>query len=341
VATYYDKREQREKPIPDCSRIGCIWDEETQRCERRNIFELMAYYSEQPAEYFYQEYNEPDGLGFLPAVAAAPAIGPAIWAGIASIGGAIASFFGFGGDDQKTDYRAPANAAQQFVSFNDKYGSEQVAYDMGPQTQQITAANGNRWDDVNSYYSAFVSNSTSAGASSAARRVIEDVARQHGVSISRAADLVLQAAGAVRIVNSLLPSGQGQPTANNQGAYQLPGYCPVGTYHPLDDPFACVPFPGWGDNSSQASSQTRTAQQTAQQAARTAAQLATQNRTGSALPGSQQTGQRTNTGQGQSLSDLFSKAPWPLWILLALLAALALSGDSDRGTTTTITRRKK
>ena len=24
---------------------------------------------------------------------------------------------------------------------------------------------------------------------------------------------------------------------------QLPGYCPGGTYHPLNDPFACVPFP--------------------------------------------------------------------------------------------------
>lgn len=24
---------------------------------------------------------------------------------------------------------------------------------------------------------------------------------------------------------------------------QLPGYCPAGTYHPIDNPFACVPFP--------------------------------------------------------------------------------------------------
>lgn len=24
---------------------------------------------------------------------------------------------------------------------------------------------------------------------------------------------------------------------------QLPGYCPAGTYHPIDDPFACIPFP--------------------------------------------------------------------------------------------------
>ena len=24
----------------------------------------------------------------------------------------------------------------------------------------------------------------------------------------------------------------------------LPGYCPPGTYHPISDPYACVPFPG-------------------------------------------------------------------------------------------------
>lgn len=60
-----------------------------------------------------------------------------------------------------------------------------------------------------------------------------------------------------------LPANQPQPNSNWQAlldwwaeltgnlphspAYDpnlnLPGYCPAGTYHPLDDPFACVPFP--------------------------------------------------------------------------------------------------
>lgn len=35
--------------------------------------------------------------------------------------------------------------------------------------------------------------------------------------------------------------GQGSTADNLQTA--LPGYCPGGTYHPLNDPYACVPFP--------------------------------------------------------------------------------------------------
>jgi len=33
VATYFDKREQREKTVPDCSKHGLVWNEKTQRCE--------------------------------------------------------------------------------------------------------------------------------------------------------------------------------------------------------------------------------------------------------------------------------------------------------------------
>jgi len=34
VETYFDRREGRVKPVPDCSKHGLVWDEETQRCER-------------------------------------------------------------------------------------------------------------------------------------------------------------------------------------------------------------------------------------------------------------------------------------------------------------------
>ena len=51
------------------------------------------------------------------------------------------------------------------------------------------------------------------------------------------------------------PSGQPQ---------QLPGYCPRGTYHPVNDPFACVPFPA--DNN-EAKKRAQQQQQTRQQAA--------------------------------------------------------------------------
>ncbi len=34
MAVYFDKREGREKTIPDCRRFGLVWDSATQRCER-------------------------------------------------------------------------------------------------------------------------------------------------------------------------------------------------------------------------------------------------------------------------------------------------------------------
>ena len=40
------------------------------------------------------------------------------------------------------------------------------------------------------------------------------------------------------------PYGSGpQPAAPGS---TLPGYCPAGTYHPMDNPYACVPFPNQG-----------------------------------------------------------------------------------------------
>lgn len=33
METYFDNREQREKTVPDCSKVGLTWNPETQRCE--------------------------------------------------------------------------------------------------------------------------------------------------------------------------------------------------------------------------------------------------------------------------------------------------------------------
>lgn len=65
------------------------------------------------------------------------------------------------------------------------------------------------------------------------------------------------------------PDPQYGPAGTGQG---LPGYCPRGTYHPVNDPFACVPFP---PNDLSAKKQAN-AQQKAQQAAANAAKKAQQ-----------------------------------------------------------------
>lgn len=59
------------------------------------------------------------------------------------------------------------------------------------------------------------------------------------------------------------PAGTGQ---------ELPGYCPKGTYHPVNEPMACVPFPPNDPNAKKQAS----AQQKAQQAAANAAKKAQQ-----------------------------------------------------------------
>lgn len=360
MRTYFDKREKREKPVPDCSRVGCVWDEETQRCERGFAPMNLLY---DPTE---DEWGEPDGMGFLPgpAMAGAAGAGPVGWivAGVAQAASLLWKLFG-GKDDQKTSFRPPANAREYGVRFDDKYGKETVSYDMGAQTQQITASRGNRWDDISSYYSAFLSGNTSSGASSAAKRVIEDAARINGVSIARAADLILQVAGAVRIVQPFLP-GPGMDQGNGQQPTGLPGYCPLGTYHPFPighpQQDLCAPFPGWEDIGQ------TPAQKAAKAAAAAAAAAKAQSNQLANLPKCP-AGQYYSTarkacvpipqcpqgqafnpktercgapGEGEGLLDLFKKMPFPMWIILALVIALMLSGNKGSGTTTTITKRK-
>jgi len=55
---------------------------------------------------------------------------------------------------------------------------------------------------------------------------------------------------------------------------QLPGYCPRGTYHPVNDPTSCVPFPPNDPNAKRQQQQQQKAQQQAAQALRRAAQQA-------------------------------------------------------------------
>lgn len=253
MATYFDRREGREKPIPDCSRVGLVWDEETQRCERKGLLDRMRMsIPQQGADLFdcsqYEE-QEGNGLGFLPgAVAAGSAAGPigtVVGVVVGVVGTLFSKLFG-GGDDQATNYRPPSDSAQRFVQFSDQYGNEYVSYDMSPASLAEAARRGNRADDVYSYYSAFISNSTNAGASSAARRVIEDAATKNGISASRAADWILNTAGVTRIVQSFLPSHQGGATTTTH----LPPACYGPTYHPFPighpQQDLCVPYPSAG-----------------------------------------------------------------------------------------------
>ncbi len=169
------------------------------------------------------EYEANDGLGFLgPAVAAGAAGGPIGAAIGAAIAGIAALFgFGFGGDDQATTYRPPPNSGEIFVSFSDQLGDEDVAYRVDSESLAEAARRGNRAEDIYSYYSAFISGNTRSGASEAAARVVEDAARNNGVSIPRAADLILKIAGIFRIAR---PRTAPRPSV----ATGTQGQCPPG-----------------------------------------------------------------------------------------------------------------
>jgi len=79
VATYYDKREGREKPIPDCSKHGLTWNPTSQRCEKiTGLGFLMAedFYIDDYGGSYYDGGSGADlylnGGGYTPGIDYAP-----------------------------------------------------------------------------------------------------------------------------------------------------------------------------------------------------------------------------------------------------------------------------
>lgn len=68
--------------------------------------------------------------------------------------------------------------------------------------------------------------------------------------------------------------GPGPAQLDPSAVPQLPGYCPRGTYHPQNDPFACVPFPPDDSAAKKRAEQQKKAQQQAASALRKAQQQA-------------------------------------------------------------------
>ena len=133
---------------------------------------------------------------------------------------------------------------------------------------------------------------------------------------------------------------------------QLPGYCPRGTYHPVNDPTSCVPFPPNDPNAKRQQQQQQKAQQQAAQALRRAQQQADkqcpkdpQNRpvwrnpqTGKCelVPTCPQ-GTKFDSTTRRCLTtaqakELYGDNNWLLWLLIAAgVLVIANSGDSSEG----------
>jgi hypothetical protein len=132
---------------------------------------------------------------------------------------------------------------------------------------------------------------------------------------------------------------------------QLPGYCPRGTYHPANDPYACVPFPPSDSNAKRQASAQQKAQQQAAQAARKAQQQ--RDRQCPKLPNGQATVFNPQTGKCEpvpqcppgskfdsttrrcltqaQVKELYGDNNWLIWALIAAGVLIIANRDSGGG----------
>jgi hypothetical protein len=193
---------------------------------------------------YYDE--EQTGLGFLPAATeAGAAAGGPIGAAIGGIIDAVGAILGsgiIGPPSDQTSYVPPSNSALICVCFNDHIGNYCVGYDVTSQDSLAKAvANGNYIVDVYSYYSVFLTGSLDAGASPAAQRVIQDYAKNQGVSIQRAAESLLYLCG---LTQHICPAGMTSLPSSMASAPQqsIPSPRPIPSPAPIPAPQS-IPSP--------------------------------------------------------------------------------------------------
>lgn len=131
----------------------------------------------------------------------------------------------------------------------------------------------------------------------------------------------------------------------------LPGYCPRGTYHPVNDPMACVPFPADNNEAKKRAQQQQKAQQQAAQAMRRAQQQqdrgCPKDPQGRPVWKNPQTGKcelRPPCPQGQKFDsttrrcltpaqakELYGDNNWLLWLLIAAGVVIIATRDGGGG----------
>lgn len=219
---YWDQREGREKPIPDCGKVGCVWDATTQRCER----------------------SMTNGMGFL-------------------------------FDDGGFDFSGGWDAGAGFNFANDP----RLTGGGGTITDSF-----DDWDFWAVFDLAFNQGFDEDTALMIAGGMLGDPSQFIGPDFDPIVTNEPNALPATYPIDLVIPQPQGipgpdpsifAPDADDLGEVpprplpRLPGYCPNGTYHPTNDPYACVPYP-------QDAAARRTAQQAKAQQGRAQQQRARQ-----------------------------------------------------------------
>lgn len=131
----------------------------------------------------------------------------------------------------------------------------------------------------------------------------------------------------------------------------LPGYCPKGTYHPVSDPFACVPFPPNDPAAKKQASSQQKAQQAAAQAAKKAQQA--QDKACPKDPQGRPVWRNPQTGKCElapacppgakfdsitkrclttaQAKELYGENNWLMWLLIAAGALVIMNSGGDSG----------
>lgn len=239
--TYWDHREGREKPVPDCSAVGAVWDPVSQRCKRVGWLQrlLMNF------GHHNLGHQGGQGLGFL---------FDDSFADVADVGG------GFDWGDLFSggfDFLASAGSSGD-GSFWDIFD---LALEKGlDEATALAIASGYYGDPAQ----ILQLGDPVAVIATSEPIFLPDSGGLPSVTVPFPTD-------PFSLPGPNLDVFQDDPLTAIPTSTPLPGYCGRGTYHPQNDPYSCVPFPT--DPTQQAKARQRANQQ--QQAnQRRAAQMA-------------------------------------------------------------------
>ena len=256
MATYFDKREQREKTIPDCSKAGLTWNSETQRCEQMSTINsllmaanLLTRVNSQPSE------NQ--GMGFLDTEDYYDD-----W-----------EYDNYWNDWGFSDYSAGGDYYYDDWGWYDPYNDEWGYwgdYQADPYSDLQSTLDwwGNldssapfEYDPLTNTYRFPEPNTVNDF--SDLQSTLDWWASLSQTPVSNDPWLPDNfwdwLTGTIEDIPGVTPTNP-----------NLPGYCPAGTYHPVDNPLACVPFPTDPTANRAAQQQRKQQQQAAQKAAQAA-----------------------------------------------------------------------
>lgn len=232
--TYFDKREGREKTIPNCASHGLVWNPESQRCEKIRGLGFMA------EDFYTDDYYDGDFYS--------GSYGADVYLNGSGGGGYDTGLYLPPDYFQGTDIPyAPVDLVpleppsfELVPTFEEYYGL--------PYVEPISG--GNYFEDYLDYYLDLGYDPLTA-----VDLATQDASQQSIVAETTYAPMPLPDISPLPTIPYVTPYVPTFWAGFPEGDYfplplppeppgtDLPPYCPGGYYHPINDPFACVPFP--------------------------------------------------------------------------------------------------